>query len=302
MKKLLLIIFALVLSNKTTYGQEVTIGTQIWQTTNLNVTTYRDGTVIPQVTDPAAWTNLTTGAWCYINNDQTNGTVYGKLYNWYAVGGIYDEASLYDPTLRKQFAPTGWHVPRDAEWTTLTTFLVGDSVARSTMKETGVAHWQSPNISSNSSGFTGLPGGYRDSGGNFTEIGYYCMWWSSSKYNSLYNWARHLSHWYSYVNRDNNYNAMGFSVRCLKGESLLSNTTFDKSNIELYPNPVLNVLNVKVNSNLINQTYTIIDCLGRVVLKGRLNDIDTTVNVEQLSKGLYYLKVSDNIASKFVKE
>ena len=82
----------------------------------------------------------------------------------------------------------------------------------------------------------------------------------------------------------------------------LDTETFDTVALKLYPNPVINILNVKVNSNLINQPYTIIDGLGRVILKGKLNDIDTSINVEQLSKGIYYLKVSDNIASKFIKE
>ena len=79
MKKIILSFFALVLCNQTTYGQDVTIGNQIWQSTNLNVTTYSDGTPIPQVTDPTQWANLTTGAWCYYNNDSANGAVYGKL-------------------------------------------------------------------------------------------------------------------------------------------------------------------------------------------------------------------------------
>jgi hypothetical protein len=82
----------------------------------------------------------------------------------------------------------------------------------------------------------------------------------------------------------------------------LDTETFDAISIKLYPNPVINNLNVKVDSNLINQPYTIIDGLGRVVLNGKLNDVDTTITVEQLSKGIYYLKVSDNIANKFVKE
>jgi surface protein len=82
----------------------------------------------------------------------------------------------------------------------------------------------------------------------------------------------------------------------------LDTETFDKVALKLYPNPVINILNVKVDSNLINQLYTIIDGLGRVVLKGKLNDVENTINVEQLSKGIYYLKVSDDIASKFIKE
>ena len=82
----------------------------------------------------------------------------------------------------------------------------------------------------------------------------------------------------------------------------LDTETFDTVSLKLYPNPVLSVLNVNVDSNLINQPYTIIDGLGRAVLNGKLNDVDNTINVEQLSKGIYYIKVSDKNASKFVKE
>jgi hypothetical protein len=82
----------------------------------------------------------------------------------------------------------------------------------------------------------------------------------------------------------------------------LDTETFDAISLNLYPNPVLNVLNVKVDSTLINQPYNVFDSLGRVVLNGNLNDVDTSINVEQLSKGIYYLKVSDNIANKFMKE
>jgi surface protein len=82
----------------------------------------------------------------------------------------------------------------------------------------------------------------------------------------------------------------------------LDTETFDKVALKLYPNPVINVLNVKVDDNLINQPYNVFDSLGRVVLNGNIVDIDTTINVEQLSKGIYYLKVSDNKASKFIKE
>ena len=83
---------------------------------------------------------------------------------------------------------------------------------------------------------------------------------------------------------------------------VLETETYDTIGLKLYPNPVLSVLNVKVDFNLINQPFTIIDGLGRVVLKGKLNEVDTHINIEQLSKGIYYLKISDNSASKFIKE
>ena len=163
---------------KTGIIPSVAIGSQIWSTTNLDVTSYRDGTPIPQVTDPSAWANLTTGAWCYYNNNSANGTTYGKLYNWYAVAGIHDN----DPSTPNKFlAPTGWHVPSDTEWAVLIDYLGGESVAGGKMKETGTSHWLSPNTdATNSSGFMGLPGGYHNEDGTFYSINYSGHWWSSS--------------------------------------------------------------------------------------------------------------------------
>jgi uncharacterized protein (TIGR02145 family) len=200
----------------------VTIGTQIWTNTNLDVTTYRDGTPIPQVTDPTAWAGLTTGAWCYYNNDPANGAVYGKLYNWYAVAGIHDAASLNNPSLRKQFAPQGWHIPSDAEWTTLTTFLGGESVAGGKMKSTGTIQassglWASPNAAAtNESGFTGLPASYRSYIGSFLNIGLYGIWWSSSEDSTAGAWYRNLDYINGNATRYSTNKEIGFSVRCIK--------------------------------------------------------------------------------------
>ncbi len=192
----------------------VTIGTQIWSSTNLDVTTYRDGTPIPQVTDPTAWAGLTTGAWCYYNNDPANGTIYGKLYNWYAVAGIHDT----DPsTPNKILAPQGWHVPSDAEWTTLTTFLGGESVAGGKMKSTGTSLWLPPNTeATNSSGFTGLPAGYRSDGGPFNTIGNNGIWWSSSENGTAFAWNRSLNSGNGYAYRNFLVKKTGFSLRCLR--------------------------------------------------------------------------------------
>jgi uncharacterized protein (TIGR02145 family) len=161
--------------------QSVIICNQTWTKTNLNASKYRDGTLIPQVTDFTQWANLTTGAWCYYANNTANGTIYGKLYNWYAVMGIYDAASLNNPSLRKQLAPQGWHIPSQTEWDTLR-FCLGGQAAGGPMKETGTTHWISPNAgATNISGFTALPGGYRYDGTNtvngYLDISTNGYWW-----------------------------------------------------------------------------------------------------------------------------
>jgi uncharacterized protein (TIGR02145 family) len=198
----------------TTSTARVTIGTQVWATVNLDVTTYRDGTTIPQVTDPTQWSNLTTGAWCYYNNNSSSGTTYGKLYNWYAVAGIHDA----DPnTPNKVLAPTGWHLPTDAEWTTLTNTLGGIIVAGGKLKATGTSLWDTPNTdATNSSGFSGLPGGGRSYNGTFTYVGTYGYWWSSSQGNISSAWLRYLAWNFGDAVSFNGNNRHGFSVRCLR--------------------------------------------------------------------------------------
>jgi uncharacterized protein (TIGR02145 family) len=184
---------------------------------NLNVSKYSDGTPIPQVTDPTQWANLTTGAWCYYNNDPANGAVYGKLYNWYAVAGIYDAASFANPALRKKLAPAGWHVPTDSEWTQLTDCLGGEGVAGGKMKSTGTSLWQSPNMdATNESGFTGLPAASRYDTGTFGVFGNFGNWWSSTESGTESAWDRSLFYSDGFAGSCTCYKRYGFSVRCLR--------------------------------------------------------------------------------------
>lgn len=183
---------------------------------NLNVSKYTDGTPIPQVTNPNQWQNLTTGAWCYHQNNTANGAVYGKLYNWYAVMGIYNAASAGNPALRKKLAPTGWHIPSDSEWTALTTCLGGAFNAGGNMKEVGILHWTSPNISaSNSSGFTALPGGsiYQ---GVFGSLGTWGNWWSSTEIGASSARRKTITNDSSNFGGNGDPKITGNSVRCLK--------------------------------------------------------------------------------------
>jgi uncharacterized protein (TIGR02145 family) len=181
----------------------IEIGTQQWMTQNLDVTTYRNGDIIPQVTDPIDWDALTTGAWCYYNNDPANGAIYGKLYNWYAVN---DSRGL---------APAGWHIPSDAEWTTLGTHLGGNAVAGGKMKTTGTT-WNSPNSgATNESGYSGLPGGVRDTGAFFND-GTNGNWWSATQTSTINAWSRKLTNTSSTLFRTFDKKSNGYSVRCLR--------------------------------------------------------------------------------------
>ena len=187
----------------------VTIGTQQWMAENLKVSKYNDGTAIPNITDNTIWQNNTSGAWAYNNNDLANNAKYGKLYNWYAIS----------PTMNgnKNVCPAGWHVPTDAEWTVLTDYLGGESVAGGKLKEVGTTSWNSPNTqAANTFLFSALPGGGRLNYGFSGDIGDYGYWWSSVEDDT--DKARsHLLNYYSgYAHRLNSSKSYGLSVRCLR--------------------------------------------------------------------------------------
>lgn len=184
----------------------ITIGTQVWMAENLKTTSYCNGESVPNITDNTGWIALTTGAYCNYNNDVTISTTYGRLYNWYALND------------NRKIAPTGWHIPTYAEWTTLTTYLGGDSIAGGQLKEIGTTHWYSPNAgASNQTGFTALPGGCRDSDGTFQYNPGNGFWWSSTE-DGTYG-AYYLIMYFnsSYANRSSSYDKIsGYSVRCIK--------------------------------------------------------------------------------------
>lgn len=183
----------------------VTIGTQRWTQRNLDVATYRNGSTIPQITDPTQWAALTTGAWCYYDNDPANGEIYGKMYNWYAVN---------DP---RGLAPVGYHVPSEAEYTILNNYLGGQSVAGGALKEIGITHWNSPNTgATNSSEWTGLPGGIRSQDGSFIVRGLTGYWWTSTANFTNNAVGYTLSYNNTNTGLNGSPNLIGFSVRLIK--------------------------------------------------------------------------------------
>jgi uncharacterized protein (TIGR02145 family) len=203
----------------------VLIGTQCWLKENLRVRRYNDGTEIKLDTSGGVegnlsyqtWVGLTYGAYTiYAHDSSANLTNYGYLYNWYAVKGIYKTGTiLSDDTLK--ICPSGWHVPTDAEWTTLTTELGGESVAGRKMKSEGNSYWSSESAGTdNSSGFSGLPGGYRVPNGSFISIRSQAFFWSATQSSNSNAWRRLLENDNGQVGRNNNHKLHGASVRCLR--------------------------------------------------------------------------------------
>ena len=275
----------------------INYSTQDWAIENVEVVTYRDGTPIPQVTNQTEWDNLTTGAWCYYNNDETK----GKLYNWYAVMGIHDT----DPnTPNKEFAPEGWHVPSDAEWTILKQQLIAsgynydettteNKIAKAMASTTGwisstatgaIGNDQSLN---NDSGFNAFPEGFRPNG-FFSGEGYYAYFWSSTEYFSNAVWFRSLyMSWFdvfkSYYAMDN-----GFSVRFVRDASTASTENHQSNSIIAYPNPTSSIVTISVNKAFDIKVY---DITGRKVM----THTGTTIDMSNLSPATYIIKAIDNL-------
>jgi len=193
--------------------QTVTIGKQVWMAENLKVTKYRNGDNIPMVSD-ASWWNLSTGALCNYDNNTNIGNTFGKLYNWYAVNDT------------RKLAPTGWHIPTEAEWTKLENFVganlgISGSIAKALASKT---EWTLDNHGgaignnltlNNTSGFTALPSGYRHNG-TYMNIGIGTGLWSSDEYDWSSAWRRYLGSTYNNLGSYNIIKVDGFSVRCIR--------------------------------------------------------------------------------------
>jgi uncharacterized protein (TIGR02145 family) len=202
----------------------VNIGGLTWMAENLKATKYKDGISIPFVSDNTAWNNLSTPGYCWLSNDEaTNKNTFGALYNWYTIN-------------TGKLCPDGWHIPADIEWTMLTDYLLGgDSIAGSKLKETGTVHWTNPNLATNLTGFTALPGGARISDGTFLSTSGY--FWSQSEYSYYNAFRRNISASTSGVYRTSYSKKGGYSVRCIYGANtslIPTDTALDNAIIYCY--------------------------------------------------------------------
>lgn len=184
--------------------KETRIGNQIWMMNNLNINHFQNGDIIREAKSIKDWENADINkipAWCHYNNDDKNGKIYGKLYNWHAV---------IDP---RTLAPKNWHIPNDNEWQILSSCCGGNKLAGKKLKSS--FGWNSNGI--DSFGFRGLPGGARLWGFKFQSIGEYGCWWSSTEYNDYYSWHRLLISDYDLFGRVNHGGkGFGMSIRLIK--------------------------------------------------------------------------------------
>lgn len=181
----------------------VSIGERIWTAENLDVTRYRNGDAIPEVSDPKEWATLTTGAWCWYENKPENGKTYGRLYNWYAVN---------DP---RGLAPEGWHIATDEDWTALTLNFGGEAMAGGELKAARL--WKERGNGTGKNGFDILPSGARrDTDGAFLLLGEYGRLWSSTESGKEKAWGRAVGYFDAALRRGEANKRLGFTVRCVK--------------------------------------------------------------------------------------
>jgi uncharacterized protein (TIGR02145 family) len=183
------------------------LGNQIWFAENLRTTRYANGIEIPLILGNNAFKVYTKGARCYYENDEQLIPVFGMMYNWYAA---VDSCRL---------CPEGWHVPSDEEWEILIDFLGGAEIAGGKMKSTDTSLWKSPNVgATNESGFSVLPGGYRDHNGIYNGRGSWGIFWSTTVYNYLSARVRITEARHEKAYSDFSTNEHAFYVRCVKDE------------------------------------------------------------------------------------
>ncbi len=268
----------------------IAIGTQLWMKENLKVTHYNNGLPIPNITDDNTWSLLTTGARAYYNNDSLNfSATYGAIYNWYAVPNL---------------CPANWHVPVDNDWIVLRMYLGGTNVAGGKMKS--VTGWNFPNMgATNSSGFTGLPGGDRYDSGPFNYMGFFGHWWSSTANGGSLRWAMLLTYdttlattYYFNVNS-------GFAVRCICDiAASLPQLNPASKYFGLFPNPATDkiVIQSQDHKAIKIELYSL---LGELLLQKEINTPDTETDISALPPGMYMLKaIGDGWTEqrKFIKE
>ena len=237
---------------------------RVWDQKNLNVSAYRDGTLIPQV--KTGWSTLKTGAWRYYNDNPASAETYGRLYNWYALMGIAVEESS-TPTAaqiaaRKNIAPIGWEVATYGEWITLRDVL-GRSTAAKALKESGPDHWGPSNTATNSSQFTARPGGFKGSADTgFSRLGNAGTWRSKDAPGNGHFYLTNDLKGLGFFSTGNT--RYGFSIRLIKPTGAIPGFT------TTYPYPITS------NSALNTGGYIPIDYSGNITGRGIV--YGTTIN------------------------
>lgn len=274
----------------------ITIGSQTWMQENLKTTHFNNGIAIPTTTAATMVDSTSLFQWAY-NNDSNNINDYGRLYTWFTVVNS------------NQLCPTGWHVPDQTEWQTLSSFLGGETLAGSKMKETGTVHWSVTDSSvDNSSFFTGLPGGMRGNPMGFGNLGSYGNFWSSTPLGTISSFQRGICFNLQATNSQFLESVAvancGMSVRCIKNSSTSKENIGMENEIQVFPNPSLSHIFIQFESPVLSTLY-MYSIEGKLMLQKSLTEKLNIIEIENLERGLYFLKIVGEgfeVERKFVKE
>jgi uncharacterized protein (TIGR02145 family) len=272
----------------------VVIGPHSWLKQNLRVTHYNDGTPIPNVTDSAQWENLATGARCYYQNDSLAiDSVYGPLYNWYAANNSVN------------ICPSGWHVSSNAEWQETEAYLGSLYIAGGKMKESGNLHWLSPNTgATNSTGYTGLPGGARLPASGYQFLHENGVWWTSTTYNPASAWGVYMYYLSPGTEHDPWPKKAGLSIRCIKDVETGLKEDDPGNSIRIYPNPATSMITVE-NPSVQNTDFIIYDLVGKPVLQKKLTKNKTVEDISSFPSGVYFIIINTEkgfVSQKLIKK
>jgi uncharacterized protein (TIGR02145 family) len=280
--------------NGNTYSTVIYGNGQEWMGENLKSTSFSNGDPIPNITNANQWYTLSSPAYSIYNNNATTGQTYGKLYNYYVVSD------------NRGICPNGWRVPSKQAFDSLINYLGGSQIAGGRMKESGTNHWNSPNTgATNQSLFNALPNGLKMETGTFQDLGNILYLWSSFSDNP--NSAIRLNLFYNDATANTLYGAnknAGLGIRCLRNNFVGLSEISIKSNFSIYPNPAKSTINIKADTKLIGENYIIYDNLGKSVLSGKITSENTSVELGNLSAGIYLFSIGENIKQTFkvVKE
>ncbi len=273
----------------------VTIGTQTWMKENLKTTHFNNGVEIATTSTGASNDPASVYQWPY-EEDPANIDIYGRLYTWYVVDH------------ENNVCPADWHVPSDSEWTELSNYLGGEAVAGTKMKEEGTTHWSVTDAAvDNSSGFTGLPGGFRGNTNAFNNISSMANFWSSTPFGSE-SFPRGNT-----FNLQSGSNALspsvavgqcGLSVRCVK--DLLAGTAdlFPEDKLRVFPNPATDQVKVSFEG-IETLQMSIYDVAGALVFQQQLTNPTNLIDIEFLPQGIFIIKLAGgdlHVQRKLVKE
>ena len=270
----------------------VTIGNQVWMGENLRTTKFSNNDPIAMVLDSAQWPVQAAAAYCYYNNDSSFVNPYGNLYNWYTVNDA------------RNVCPTGYHVPTAAEWADMVSFLGGETVAGGKLKEQGFSHWLSPNTGAdNSSNFTALPSGWRaNNNGVYENLGYMCYLWASTLQTADDADIILLGHDSPACYASNSNKLTGLPIRCLQNSGATGINELRTNNIEIYPNPADDIINLKISDLKSDLNFVIYDALGRIVNSGIINAETTSLDISNLATGFYIIKAGNQLQLSFIKK